>query len=207
VARAFWRWSDVRVFGGHNAQQVTLIERARNCVTALGGTGEDYGRLMESLGKLYLRTNRLADAEAAYQLALAAFTAIDERLGEANTRTSLGDLYLRTNRLADAETAYRLALAAFIAIDDRLGEANTISALGRLAVARGCLAEGFEQFRSARAMLLAIDERLSAAGQLAYMARAARLALFIDRAIVLGGMAWREFRAVDARFNVMLGRE
>jgi hypothetical protein len=36
------------------------------------------------------------------------------------------------------------------------------------------------------------------------MARAARSALLIDRAIVLGGMAWQELRAVDARFGVML---
>jgi tetratricopeptide (TPR) repeat protein len=284
VARAFSRWSKVRTFGGHNVRQVPLIERARNCVTALNENGKDYASLMEALGEVYLHTDRLAEAEAAYQLALAAFTAINERIGEANTRRALGDLYLRTARLADAETAYQLALAAFIAINQRLGEANsrlalgdlylrtarltgaeaayqlalaaftaidnrfgeantrlalgntyrrtdrfteaeksyrtaladftaidnrfgkanTISALGNLAVARGRTAEGFEQFRSARAMLLAIDERLGAAGQLVYMARAARQALFIDRAIVLGGMAWQEVRAIDGRFNVML---
>ncbi len=163
VARAFWRWSDVRVFGGHNARQVPLLERALNCVTALDGKGKDYASLMESLGDLYLHTDRLADAEAAYQLALAAFTAINERLGQANTRLALGHLYLRTDRLANAEAAYQLALATFTAVGERLGQANTQQGLGDLYLRTERLTDAETAYTIALAAFTAFDERLGEA--------------------------------------------
>jgi tetratricopeptide (TPR) repeat protein len=121
------------------------------------------GEHAEALGDLYLRTARLTEAEVAYAAALTAYRAIDDRLGEANTRQALGDLYVRTARLTEAEAAYEAALTAYRAIEYRLGEANTRKALGDLYVRTARLTEAEAAYEAALTAYRAIDARLGEA--------------------------------------------
>src|SRR6185295_14272538 len=57
-----------------------------------------YANALRALGDLYVRTARLAEAEARYGEALPIFRSIESRLGEANTLQALGDLYVWTAR-------------------------------------------------------------------------------------------------------------
>jgi tetratricopeptide (TPR) repeat protein len=163
TARAFWRWSEIRIFGGHHATQIALIERALRHVTTFGLHDDDRASLIQVLGNLYLHVDRLADAENAYHKALGAFAATDERLGEANTRRALGDLYFRTDRLDDAEDAYDKALDTYTTIDDRLGEANTRKALGDVYLRTNRLADAEDAYEKALATFTAIGARLGEA--------------------------------------------
>ena len=163
AAGAFWRWSRVREYGGNNAQQVMLIERAIALLGSLDSADVDYASLVYVLGDLYRRTDRLADAEDTYRKALAAFIAIDDRFGEANTGRSLGDLYFRADRLADARGAYSKALAIFTAIGDPLGEANTLRALGDFHLRTDRLSDVEDAYSKALAIFIAVDDRLGEA--------------------------------------------
>jgi tetratricopeptide (TPR) repeat protein len=124
---------------------------------------------IRALGDLYLRTARFPEAENAYHEALAAFTAIDDLLGQAYTRKALGYIYTRAGRFADAEDAFRKALAAFIDIDDRPGEAETSRALGDLYVSTNRLTKAEDAYRKALAIFVAIDDRLGEASSISSM--------------------------------------
>jgi tetratricopeptide (TPR) repeat protein len=162
VARAFWRWSAVRTMAGSHAPQLVLVERARRMIGA-AASGSVAGHLELQLGELYMRTDRLADAEAAYDRALAAFAAIADRFGKAETKRALGYVYYRTARLAGAEAAYQQALAGFATLDDRHGEANTRLALGDLYLHTDRLADAETAYHQALAASTASDNHLGEA--------------------------------------------
>jgi tetratricopeptide (TPR) repeat protein len=178
-------------------------ERARIAFSAVNARiGE--ANAQTALGDLHMRQDRFSEAEDAYRSALATFTAIEDRLGEASALRALGVLHVRKHQFSDAEHAYQKALKVFSAINNRLGQANTISALGELAVVCGHPAKGFELLRTAYTMLLTEESGLGAAGQLGYMARAARVAGLINRAIVLSGLALWELRKREDRLGLVL---
>jgi tetratricopeptide (TPR) repeat protein len=163
AAKALWRWSDVRVHGGRLGEPLALLERGHAFVISHGGDGEHEANTQKALGDLYVRTARLTEAEAAFEAALTAYRAIDDRLGEANTRRAQGALYLRTARLMEAEVAYEAALPAYRAIDDRLGEANTRQALGDLYVRTARLPEAETAYEAALAACREIEYQLGEA--------------------------------------------
>ncbi|MBK7538079.1 MAG: tetratricopeptide repeat protein [Myxococcales bacterium] len=101
-------------------------------------------------GHLFLRTQRLPEAEAAFQAALDAFLAIDHRLGAANTQRARGHLFLRTQRLPEAEAAFQAALDSYLDIDHRLGVANTHKARGGLFLRTDRIPEAEAAFQAAR---------------------------------------------------------
>jgi len=201
AAKALWRWSHVRVRGGRLGEPLALLERGYAFVISHGGHGEHEANTRKALGDLYLRTDRLPEAEAAYEAALTAYRAIDDRLGEANTRRPLGDLYVRTDRLTAAEAAYDAALTAYRAIDDRLGEANTRKALGDLYVRTARRTEAAAAYEAALTAYQALDERLGEANTrqaLGYLyVRTDRL----TAAEAAYEAALTAYRAIDARLG------
>jgi tetratricopeptide (TPR) repeat protein len=201
AAKALWRWSDVRVHGGRLGEPLALLERGHAFVISHGGDGEHEANTQKALGDLYVRTARLTEAEAAFEAALTAYRAIDDRLGEANTRRALGDLYLRTARLTEAEVAYEAALTAYRAIDDRLGEANTRQALGDLYVRTARLTEAEAAYEAALTAYREIDDRLGEANTRQALGdlyvRTARL----PEAEAAYEAALTAYRAIDARLG------
>ncbi|UQA61082.1 tetratricopeptide repeat protein [Polyangium aurulentum] len=162
MARAFWFWSGIMSLAGRAQAAAAIGEQVRvRLVGALVPTS--LAQVAEALGDLFVRTDRLKEAEEAYEHALPIYKAIDARLGEANTLRALGDLFVRTARLKEAEEAYGHALPIYKAIDDRLGEANTLHALGDLFVRTARLKEAEEAYGHALPMYKAIDDRLGEA--------------------------------------------
>jgi tetratricopeptide (TPR) repeat protein len=88
-----------------------------------------------SLGDLYLRTERLLEAEETFEMALPIYRALGERLGEARALQALGDVRIKTGKLKEAEDAYTKALPIYRILDEALGEASTLESMGKLALA------------------------------------------------------------------------
>ncbi len=160
--------------------------------------------VLQALGDLYERTDRLKDAEAAYEKALHQFRAIDERLGEANVLKALGDVYRRTERLKDAEAAYEKALHQFRAIDERLGEANVLQSMGSLALAAEDAPGAFQRYLEALRLHRQIGEQLSVAADHLYLGRASIAAGRFVRAVVLLTTSLRFFTRLDDHFDILL---
>jgi tetratricopeptide (TPR) repeat protein len=120
------------------------------------------------LGDLYVRTDRLEEALAAYKQALPIYRAVQDRLGEANTHKALGDLYVRTARLEEALAAYKQALPIYRAVQDRLGEANTLQALARFSSLKGEAEEAERWFGEALGIYGSLGDRYSIAATLTY---------------------------------------
>ncbi len=148
-----------------------LLSQLKRAERLLEGQSTQEGRALYAstlmfLGDLYVRTDRLDDAETRYQEALPLFRAIEHRLGEATTLWSLGDLYVRAARLADAEKCYEEALPLYRAIGSRLGEANTLRSLGDLYVRTARLADAEKRYEEALPLFRAIEARLGEANTL-----------------------------------------
>jgi tetratricopeptide (TPR) repeat protein len=152
-------------YAGSAAVALDVVERALRVSTRLGSL-RSIASAWQALGDLYVRTDRLKEADVAYQPALAIHRAIDDRLGEANTLKVLGDLYVRTDRLKEAEETYQQVLATYRVMDAIGGEAHTQTALGALYVRTDRLKEAEAAYRQALATCRAIDDRLGEANTL-----------------------------------------
>lgn len=84
----------------------------------------------DSLGKAYLQSQRLDQAEAHHTAALELRRAIDDRYGEGIAVNALGLLNWRRRRLAIAEERFQEGLSIFRTIDDRRWEALILTNLG-----------------------------------------------------------------------------
>jgi tetratricopeptide (TPR) repeat protein len=201
AAKALSRWSQVRVHGGRLGEPLALLERGHAFVVSHGGDGKHEANTRKALGDLYVRTARLTEAASAYEAALTAYRALDDRLGEANTQQALGDLYLRTDRLPEAEAAYEAALMAYRGSDDRLGEANSRRALGDLYLRTARLRAAEVAYEAALTAYRAIDDRLGEANTLQALGvlyvRTARL----TEAEAAYEAALTAYRAIDARLG------
>jgi tetratricopeptide (TPR) repeat protein len=140
----------------HVGQARGALRACERAASSLRGRPGEANTL-QALGALYVRTDRLKEAEEAYGKALPLYQQIDDRLGEANTLQALGDLYVRTDRLKEAEEAYGKALPLYQQIDARLGEANMYQALGTLELAQGRAAAAFSQYLKALELHRAVD--------------------------------------------------
>lgn len=130
ASAAFVAYADLALHGGYPAIAVAVGEQVR---AILGSTATRGGaHMLQRLGALYVRTNRLTEAERVSEEALAIFQAIEDLPGEAEALGALGDLYIRVDRLMEGERAYNKALAIYRASAARLGEANTLRALGEV---------------------------------------------------------------------------
>ncbi|HBL29686.1 MAG TPA: hypothetical protein DD490_22860, partial [Acidobacteria bacterium] len=98
TSRALVPWLYLMSRAGRPAAALGLGEpAARAILSSAPGTAAE-ANTRQALGDLYVRTDRLREAEDAYQNALPIYQQIEARLGEANTRQALGDLYVRTDR-------------------------------------------------------------------------------------------------------------
>lgn len=107
------------------------------------------------IGRIRVRSDDLAGAGRAYEIALRIYRKIEVPWGEAHTLKSLGDLKARTDELTDAVLAYDAALKIYRKIKDRLGEANNLVALGDLKTRIADMAGADTAYEAA---LLAYDE-------------------------------------------------
>jgi tetratricopeptide (TPR) repeat protein len=165
MAGAFASYAQLAVDGRSIATAVVVGEHVRTAML-LGVAGAGTAIACKALGDLYVRTDRLADAERVYGEALPLFRAIEARLGEANTLLALGDFYVRTARLPEAEQVYPKALSLYRAIEERQGEANTLLALGYFYVRTDRLTEAERVYKEALPIFRANKERLGEAATL-----------------------------------------
>jgi len=187
-------------YAGEARSALSLCLRAAHALQ--GRPGE--ANTLKTLGQLYVRTDRLKEAEEAYEKALPLYRQIDDRLGEANTLKALGQLYVRTDRLKEAEKAYEKALPLHRQIDDRLGEANMYQALGTLELAQRNTSVAFSRYLQALVIHREIAPGLSVGADHGYLSRAALAAGNPARAAVLAHMGWSILAQVQDQFGQML---
>ncbi|MDI7266842.1 MAG: tetratricopeptide repeat protein [Myxococcota bacterium] len=128
--------------------------------------------LQQALGDLYVRTDRLKEAEAAYLAALPIYEQIEARLGEANTLTGLGNLHLARQNPAAAFGYYLRGLEIRRDIHDVLGEGGSHGYLARAALAAGRPTRAVVLDAHALAVLRRVDDRFGQTLALADMVQA-----------------------------------
>jgi hypothetical protein len=106
-----------------------------------------------------VRTDRLREAEEAYQAALPIYRDIEDRLGEANTLRALGDLARHGGKPAIAYTQLLAVLPLYQEIEERLGEAGTLGFLSRAARVAGRPDRGAVLAALCRTLLEDIEDR------------------------------------------------
>ena len=134
LARAMWAGSRALTYGGRQAGlAVDLVKAAK----LAAGFPSAEARIMESLGDLFVRTDRLADALDSYNQALPLFRQIDDKLGEANTLAGLACLFMASADYDGAIDRSLAALALHRSIHNDLGEAAATGYLARAVLAAG----------------------------------------------------------------------
>ena len=162
LASSIEPWGLLMYLGDRSSAALHLTVQAKELLRDHPAT-KPLADLSGLLGRLYLQTDRLREAESEYLSALPIYREIEDRLGEANTRQVLGDLYVRTSRLREAESDYQSALLIYREIEDRLGEANTRRALGDLYRRTSRLREAESEYQSALPIYREIEDRLGEA--------------------------------------------
>lgn len=92
------------------------------------------GRACRTLGEIYARTERLADAERVLREGLVGARISNDRACEAESHRSLGEVLVRTNRLREGEAEYNAALTIYESIDYHVGIGDAHKMLGALYV-------------------------------------------------------------------------
>jgi len=157
-------WAEVMHYAGAVTAALLEVKSARGC---LDGIQDDaLAEILEVLGDLCVRTDRLKEGEDAYTQALGLYREMGNRLGEANTLRALGAFYVRTDQLKEGENAYTLALGLYREVKNRLGEANTLQALGVFYVRTDRLKEGEEAYTLALGLYREMKSRLGEANTL-----------------------------------------
>ena len=157
-------WALVASHAGRPSAALERCEQAAQVTSS--ATDKPAADLRRTLGDLYVRTDRLRDAEHSYFQALAIYRTIGDRLGEANSLLAFGDLYLRADHLRDAEDRYLRALPIYRAIEDRVGEANTLKALGDLYLRTDRLRDAEDSYLDALPLCHATQDLLGEANLL-----------------------------------------
>ncbi len=148
MGEAFYAFAHLARYGAY-PKDAERIGEAMLQVLPDGGSKRGYARVNQALGDLYVRTNRLADAERAYGEALPIYRMIEDRLGEAETQLALGDLCARSHRVFEARRSYVEAQSLYLAnmahsgtVESGIGAANALLRMGSLDVRTGHLSVG-----------------------------------------------------------------
>jgi exonuclease VII small subunit len=75
---------------------------------------------------VYLRRDKLDEAQASFERAIELHRQAHDVLGEANDVQSLGDVYLRRSKLDEAQASFERAIELHRQAHDVLGEANDV---------------------------------------------------------------------------------
>jgi tetratricopeptide (TPR) repeat protein len=135
--------------GRRSRQAEAALEASR--LAADSGDLDLRGRAMMSLGSLFWRTGRTAEAETAYREALAIVCAQGGRRGE-GALSGLGLVLSSQGRLAEAKEYLERSLAICREISDREGEAAARVNLGIVYQCQGRLADAKEQHEQSLAI-------------------------------------------------------
>lgn len=159
LAGALVPWIYLMSRAGRPSAALRLGEQAAATIfeTAPGTSAEANTR--KALGDLYVRTDRLREAEDAYQSALPIYQQIEARLGEANTLQGLGRLAVAHNALPKAFDRFLEALAIQGSISDLLGVAGSYGYLARTARAASHLEKAIVIGGKAWKLLKKIEDR------------------------------------------------
>ncbi|KAG6906675.1 hypothetical protein DXG01_012655, partial [Tephrocybe rancida] len=108
-----------------------------------------HGSCHLTLGGVYMRQNKLAEAEASFEHAAELHQQAHDVLGEANDISNLGEVYMQQNKLAEAEASFEHAAELHQQAHSVLGEAYDISNLGQVYMRQNKLAEAEASFEHA----------------------------------------------------------
>ena len=111
-------------------EAIEVVSRAINQVCFDEGWVK--ANIIEYLGDLEMRTDKLEEAENHYREAEGVCRRIHEDLGLANVLQAMGDLEMRTDKLKEAEKHYVEAEGVYRRIHSDLGLANVLKAMGDL---------------------------------------------------------------------------
>lgn len=131
---AFAPFARLMTFSGRARITIDLGEHLRRAVESMSGAAP-LAATEKALGDLYVRTDRLKEAEEAYHRALPIYSSIEDRLGEANTLSGLGNLLVAHGDPLTAFARYLEALALHQRVDNQLGVAAAHCYLARAAMA------------------------------------------------------------------------
>ena len=125
--------------------------------------------LIEYLGDLEMRTDKLEEAEKHYAEAEGVYRRIHDDLGLANVLRAMGDLEKRTDKLEEAEKHYVEAEGVYRRIHADLGLANVLKAMGDLEKRTDKLEEAEKHYVEAEGVYRRIHEDLGLANVLMAM--------------------------------------
>ncbi|KAJ6540218.1 hypothetical protein DFH09DRAFT_1041816 [Mycena vulgaris] len=152
-------------FGGTRSAIRVLKQSALDLHTE---ANDEFGQAndLEILGALYIRLNRLEEADQALQSALGLFTEVNSKLGQAHALQTIGMLFIELDQLGDPEQALQAALNLHTEVNDKLGQANDNRRLGALYTRLNRFEEAERALQSALDLHTEVNSKLGQANDL-----------------------------------------
>ena len=175
-------------------------------VSRAAGESDDYkdstrANILEYLGDLEMRTDKLGEAEKHYREAENMYRRIHDEQGLANVLKSMGDLERRRAKLEEAEKHYREAENMYRRIHYDQGLANMLKSMGDLEMRTDKLEEAEKHYREAESVYRRIHNALGLANVFKSMGD---LEMRIDK-LEEAGEHYREAESVYRRIHDDLG--
>lgn len=126
-----------------------LFEQAQEVFERFNDAPE-LDELYDDMGRLYLKMNRLADAQAAVEQSIKMGSRDRWRRGEGSSYLLLGKISVAKDDLLEAKRNFEEALSLYEDAEDDAGASNVHLELGDLAVARKEYSEALVHYRAAR---------------------------------------------------------
>jgi DNA-binding SARP family transcriptional activator len=151
--------------GGHYPDAVILHDHARRAARQAGDQQAEANALA-SLGIVYWRQSRNAEAGARLQQALTLFRAAGDGRGEARARTNLGMIHQQAGRNQAAADHYEQSLVRYREMGDRFAQALVLGNLGIVEERRGRYERAAGLYREALALYRDTGDRAGEARSL-----------------------------------------
>ena len=135
------------------------------------------------MGDLYMRTDKLEEAEGHYHEAEELYRRIKDNLGLANVLKSMGDLKMRTDKLEEAEGHYREAEELYRSTQDNEGLSEVLKSMGDLKKCTANLREAEKYYIEAEGICRRIHYDLELANILKAIGDLKQLYELYDQAI------------------------
>jgi tetratricopeptide (TPR) repeat protein len=151
----------------------------------------------EAAGRVY----RHEEALQQYEEALKLFSAVGDRLGEANTVRSIGNVLQFLKRNEEALQQYEEALKLFRAVGDQLGEANTLRSIGDVLQYQDQYEEALQRYEEALKLFRAVGSQQGEANTLKSIGNVLQYQDQYEEALQRYEEALKLFRAVGDRLG------